>query len=47
MIDVDLLETDYQENITTFSLNTMLHHISMIWIIENHENLKYDREIQN
>ena len=26
MIDFDLLETDYQEIITTFVLNTMLHH---------------------
>ena len=47
MIDVDLLETDYRGIITTFVLNTMLHHVGMIWIIENHEDLKYDMEIQN
>ena len=25
----------------------MLHHVGMIWIIENYEDLKYDMEIQN
>ena len=25
----------------------MLHHVDMIWIIENHEELKYDMELQN
>ena len=25
----------------------MLHHVGMIWIIENHEDLNYDMEIQN
>ena len=25
----------------------MLHHVGMIWIIENHEDLKYDMDIQN
>ena len=47
MIDSDLLETDYQEIITTFILNTMLHHVGMIWIIENLEDSKYDMELQN
>ena len=47
MIYLDLLETDYQEIITTFALNTMLHHAGMICIIENHEDLKYDMEIKN
>ena len=37
MIDVDLLETDHKEIITAFVLNKMLHHIDMIWIIENYE----------
>ena len=44
---MDLLETNYQEIITTFVLNTMLHHVGMLWIIENHEELKYDMDIQN
>ena len=47
MIDLGLLETDYQEIITTFVLNKLLHHVVMIWIIENYEDLKYDMEIQN
>ena len=47
MKDVDNLNTTYQHIITTFVLNTMLHHIGVIWIIENHEDLKYDIEIQN
>ena len=45
MIDVDILYTTYQEIITTFVLNTMLHHVGMLRIIENHEQLKYDTEI--
>ena len=47
ILDVDHLNNTYQGIITTFVLNTMLHHVSMLWIIENHEKLKYDREIQN
>ena len=47
MIDVDFLDTTYQEIITTFVLNTMLHHVGMLWIIENHEELKYDMDIQD
>ena len=45
MICVDLLETNYQEVITTFVLNKMLHYVGMIWIIENLEDLKYDMDI--
>ena len=45
MIDVDLLETNHQDIITTFVLNTMLYHVGMIWIIKNHEGLKYDMGI--
>ena len=47
MIDVDLLETTYQYIITTFVSNTMLRHVDMIWIIENHEQLKYYTDILN
>ena len=46
MIEVDLLDTTYQEIISTFVLNTMLHHVGMLWINENHEELKYDMDIQ-
>ena len=42
MIDVDILDTTYQDIITTFVLNTMLHHVGMLWIIETHEQLQYD-----
>ena len=34
IIDVDVLDTTYQEIITTFVLNTMLHHVGILWIIE-------------
>ena len=44
---MNLLETNYQEIITTFVLNTMLYDVGMIWIIENNEYLKYDMDIQN
>ena len=44
---MDLLDTTYQEIITTFVLNIMLHNVGMIWIIENHEQLKYDMDILN
>ena len=46
LIDDDILETDYQEIITTFALNTVFEHVDMIWIIENDEDLKYDMEIK-
>ena len=45
MIDVAILDTTHQEIITTFVLNTMLNHVGMLWIIENHEELKYDMDI--
>ena len=47
MIDVDNLNTTYQYIITFFVLNTMLQHIGMLWIIEKHEQLKYDTEKYN
>ena len=39
MIDVDNLDTTYQDIITTFVLNKVLHHVGMLWIIETHEQL--------
>ena len=33
MIDVDVLDNAYQEIITTFVLNKILHHVGMLWII--------------
>ena len=47
MIYLDHLNTTYQYTITTFLLNTMLHHVGMLWVIENHEQLKYDMDIQD
>ena len=41
MIDVGILDTTYQDIITTFVLNTMLHHGGMLWIIETHKQLQY------
>ena len=38
MIDVDNLNTTYQDIIITFVLNTMLHHVGMLWIIEKMNN---------
>ena len=46
-MDLDLLETEYQEIISTLVLNSMLHHFGMIQIIENHEDLNYEMELQN
>ena len=47
MIDVDHFNTKYQDIIKTFVLNTMLHHVGMLWIIETHEQLKYDMDKHN
>ena len=47
MIDVDNLNTTYQYLITKFVLNTMLHHVGILWIIETPEQLKYDTEKHN
>ena len=29
----------YQDIIKNFAFNKMLHHVGMLWIIENHENV--------
>ena len=47
MINVDNLNTTYQDIITTFVLNTILHHVGMLWIIETHEQLKYNMDKYN
>ena len=44
---MDNINTTYKDITTTFVLNTILHHVSMLWIFENHEQLQYDMEIQN
>ena len=47
MIYVDNLNTTYQDIITTFLLNTMLHHVVMLWIFETYEQLQYDMDKNN
>ena len=41
MIDVDHLNAIYQDIITISLLNTMLHHVGILWKIETHEQLQY------
>ena len=41
------MNTTYQDIITTFVLDTMLHHVGMLWLIKTHEQLKYDMDIKN
>ena len=47
MIDVDIMNTIYQDIITTFVFNTMLHYGGILWIIETYEELQYDMEKQS
>ena len=47
MIDLDILDTTYQDIIPTFVFNTMLYHVSMLWIIETNKQLQYDLDEQN
>ena len=44
---MDHLNTTDQDIITTFVLNTMLHHVGMLWIIETHEKLQYYMDKHN
>ena len=41
------MDTNYKDIITTFVLNTVLHHVGMSWIIERNKQLKYDMEKHN
>ena len=47
MIDVDHLNNTYQDIITTFLLNKILHHFGMLWITETHEKLQHDMDKHN
>ena len=47
MINVDNINTTYQDIITNFVFNKLLHHVGMIWIIENHDQIKYNMDIHN
>ena len=44
---MDILDTAYQDIITTFVLKTILHHVGMLCIIKTYEKLKYDIDKQN
>ena len=44
MIDINIMNITYQDKITLFVLNKMLQHFGMLWIIETHEQLKYEME---
>ena len=41
MMSMDNMNTKHKDTITSFMLNTVLHHVCMLWIIETHEQLKY------
>ena len=41
------MKTNYKNIITSFMLNTVLHHVGMLWIIATHEQLKYDIDKHN
>ena len=44
---LDNMNTNYKDIVTVFVLNTFLHHVGMSWIIETHEQLKYDMDIHH
>ena len=44
MISVYNMNNTYQDIITAFVFNTVLHHVGMLWIIETYEQIKYDVE---
>ena len=47
MISMDNMNTTYKDIITSFVLNTVLHHIGMFWIINTNQYLEYDMEKHN
>ena len=44
---MDKMNTTYQDTITSFVLNTILHHVGKLWIIKTHEQLKYYTDKHN
>ena len=44
---MDNMNTKSKYIVTVFLLNTLLHHVGMSWIIETHEQLKYDTDKNN
>ena len=47
MISINNMNTTHQDIITSFVLNTLLHHVGLLWIIETHEQLRYDMDKHN
>ena len=47
MIFVVILDTTYQYTITNVVLNTILHHVGILWIVETREKLQYDTDKHN
>ena len=41
VLSTNNMNTNYGDIITSFVLNTLLHHVGMSWLIKNHEELKY------
>ena len=41
------MNINYNDIITQFLLNTMLHHVGMSWIIETNKHLEYDIDKHN
>ena len=41
------MNTNYTDIITSFVLHTVLHHVVMSYIIDTHEQLKYDMDKHN
>ena len=44
---MDNMNTIYQDIITLFVLNTVLHHVGMLCLIETNQHLKYDMDKHN
>ena len=42
MVSMDNMNNTYQDIITSFVLNTVLHHFGVLWIIETKQHLEYD-----
>ena len=41
---MDNMNNSYQDITTSFVLNTVLHHVGMLWIIETNQHLEYDMD---
>ena len=46
-LSINNMNNNYKYIITSFLLNTLLHHVGISWIIETHKQLKYDRDKYN